>query len=365
MTRVVRVGHEADGYAPFDLVPDPARFGLDTTRVATALGDVVVRSSLRRTGTAALIMLHGAAGSWTTWTPLLAAAELRGRPLTDMVAIDLPGWGDSPFPESGRDRGVDAYARAVAEVARVLGYAEWSVVGHSLGGFIALHLAAIEPRATRGVVLVSATTFSVMRAAAHPVAGVRRMPAFVGLLAVMRAFAPGRGAASAVLRGLREIGLLRRVMAPLFARPSRVPAGVLSALADEIRPRSFCAASEEAARYRPEQHWGRIRCRVTSLRGAHDVFVRPSDDDGLRALVTHTDLQALDTAGHFAHIEVPDAVLDAVEDVARPASKRRAGAEAGAEAGAGAGAGAEAGAEAEALPQGDRPHSGAPRDPAG
>jgi len=310
-------------YAPFDLVTDPGRFGLDTTRVVTSLGEVVVRSSLRRTGTTARILLHGAAGSWTTWTPLLAAAEGRGHPLTDVVAIDLPGWGDSPFPATDRDPDVGAYAQAVAEVARVLGYTEWVVTGHSLGGFIALHLAATESRSTRGVVLVSPTTFSVMRAAAHPVAALRELPAFVGLATVMRVFARGGGAASALLRGLREIGLLRRVMAPLFARPRQVPAGVLAALADEIRPRAFTAATRVAAHYRPEQHWGLIRCAVTSLRGERDVFVRASDDVALRSLVEHAGTDSLECAGHFAHIEVPDAVLDAVEEILRPTSLRR------------------------------------------
>lgn len=283
----------------------------------TGVGEIVVRSSLRRTAGTAHLLLHGAAGSWSTWSPLLAAAAERGRPLPDVVAIDLPGWGDSPFPGSEYDPTVDAYARAAAEVARVLGYSEWTVVGHSLGGFIALHLAAIEPRATRSVVLVSPTTFSVMRAAAHPLAGLREIPAFVGLLTVMRVFAHGGGAASGLLRGLREIGLLRRVMAPLFARPRQVPPHVLSALADEIRPFSFCVASAGAARYRPEQHWPRIRCRVISLRGAHDVFVRASDDDALRSMVERADILVLDAAGHFAHIEVPDAVLDVVEEIMR------------------------------------------------
>lgn len=308
-------------YAPFDLETDAARFGLDTTVVETSLGAVVVRSSLRRTGPVARILLHGAAGSWTTWTPMLADAQSQGRPLSDVVAVDLPGWGDSPFPRRGREPSVDAYARAVAEVARVLGYTEWIIVGHSLGGFIALHLAAQEPRAAHGVVLVSPTTFSVIGAAAHPFAGLRSLPAFVGLLTVMRVFARAGGAASALLRGLREIGLLRRVMAPLFARPRQVPTGVLSALATEIRPFAFCVAADQAARYRPEEHWGRIRCSVVSLRGARDVFVRASDDDGLRELVTQVRTTTLETAGHFAHIEAPDAVLDAIHDLERPATR--------------------------------------------
>ena len=40
----------------------------------------------------ATILLHGAAGSWTTWRPLIAAlAAEAGGPVPDLVVPDLPG----------------------------------------------------------------------------------------------------------------------------------------------------------------------------------------------------------------------------------------------------------------------------------
>jgi pimeloyl-ACP methyl ester carboxylesterase len=325
---------EPAGYAPFPLVTDPARFGLETRTVVTPLGAVVVRSSRGREsgarGGTATVLLHGAAGSWTTWTPLLSAAVARGELLENLVLVDLPGWGDSPLPvragPAGRRRAregastgcpsltVDAYARTVAEVLRRLGYWEWRVVGHSLGGFIALHLAAIESQATLSVGLVSPTTFSIADAAAHPWQRSTGLPAYVALLTVMRAFAPLGGAASVLLRGLRRVGLIRPLLAPLFARPAAVPPSVIGALADDVRPRAFAVASSEAGRYDLLGSWSRIRCPVHSVRGEHDVFVTADDDRMLAAAIPDAVTSVLPGVGHFGQIESPLAVLDLLAD---------------------------------------------------
>ncbi|BDZ47438.1 hypothetical protein [Naasia aerilata] len=77
---------------PAALIPDETLLGLRRVVVDTAAGPVVARAA-ERTGGPATILLHGAAGSWTTWTPLLAEAAGSGRALADVVLIDLPGWG--------------------------------------------------------------------------------------------------------------------------------------------------------------------------------------------------------------------------------------------------------------------------------
>jgi pimeloyl-ACP methyl ester carboxylesterase len=314
-------------YAPHPLCTDPGLVGLTSRRVITRLGPLEVRTSPARTGSTATVLLHGAAGSWTTWTPLLEAARARGTELHDLVLVDLPGWGGAPLPDrplrNGRDsRTIDAYARAVMDAVRALGYLEWNLVGHSLGGFIALHLASIEPVRTRSVGLVSPTTFSVIASTAHPLRRFATLPAYSSLLAVMTVFAPLGRAASVLLRGLDRLRLLRAVVSPLFAHPSLVPGSVIATLAAEVRPEAFVIASREAGVYDPSEHWGRITCPVRSVRGEHDVFVIADDDRMLaetmtRATVTVTVLPA---AGHFGHIEAPDSVLDALADSFSPLS---------------------------------------------
>lgn len=307
-------------YSPFPLSTDPARFGLAGRVIPTALGDVTVYAEAQRTMGArtAVVMLHGAAGSWTTWTPLLRAAADStagpSGPLSDPVLIDLPGWGASPLPRDRALHTVDGYARMIATVLRELGYQEWIVLGHSLGGFIGLHLAAIEPEATRAVALISPTTFAVAEASRDPALGRRTVPSFVGLLSVMRMFAPFGRAASVLLRVAAALHLLRRIVSPLFAEPSRVDASVIRALAEEVRPRAFLLAAREAARYDPTR-WRRIRVPVRVVHGMRDAFVTASDDHGLANTVHDLRVTVLPDAGHFGHVESPFAVLDAVGDV--------------------------------------------------
>lgn len=284
--------------------------GLRRVTVPTAAGRVVVRAG-RRAGGPATILLHGAAGSWTTWTPLIADSDRSGHPLCDVVAPDLPGWGESrPLPEGA---GVAELSAAVAAVARGLGYASWHVVGHSLGGFVALDLAAREPAATLSVTLVSPTGRSVTDAVRRPVTGGRHLPGFAGMLLAMRLLRALGPAGAALLRGLRRTGLLRVLAAPLFAHPRAVHRSVADALADEIRPASFVRAAGLAARY-DTGLWRGIRCDVHAVRGRRDVFTADGDAEVFRADIPQFTERVVDDAGHFAHIEAPRAVLEAMTE---------------------------------------------------
>ncbi|BAS11073.1 putative aminoacrylate hydrolase RutD [Arthrobacter sp. Hiyo4] len=80
-------------------------------------------------------------------------------------------------------------ARAVAEVLALLGYPRWHLVGHSMGGFLGLHIAAAWPERTASVAAISATTFGVSEAAREPLRSLSRFPAFVGMRLLMRALA--------------------------------------------------------------------------------------------------------------------------------------------------------------------------------
>ncbi|WP_082486857.1 alpha/beta fold hydrolase [Frigoribacterium sp. Leaf186] len=297
------------GYAPFGLVTDPARLDLVRETVVTSHGTTVVhhappggRSGRHR----ATVMLHGAAGSWTTWTPLLLAAREAAAVVTRPVLIDLPGWGDSPEPDPGLD--VASAAAVVVEVAEVLGVTEFDLVGHSMGAFIALHLAATRPDLVLSVSVVSATSFSAIDAVSHPVRGLVRLPAFTLLRA---GFGLLPRASVTLLRGAARIGLLRALSAPVFRHVERVPRSVLEAFVAELRPRGFLAASRSGRDY-DATRWRGIDCDVAAVGGADDVFARPSDLDRLSTVVRHARTTLLDDCGHFAHVERPHETLRAL-----------------------------------------------------
>ena len=332
------------------LVLDAGTLGLERREVETTLGRVVVhiRAGVAGAGSP-LILLHGAAGSWSTWTPLIAEWDRRG----DMagrafVLVDLPGWGGSPFPDDEDAYTIEALGDAVLEAAdAALGDttleagkaspgetvlnetaldatapdaivpdahspgSRYRLVGHSLGGFVALHLAAEAPARVSRVDLVSAVSFAVIDSGAHPVRAFRRLPGFTGLLQGMRflAILPGRGAP--LVRFLTRLGLLPLLVSPLFDRRRPVHPSVVAALGVELRPRAFVAGTKRAARYPANERWRRITCPVHLVSGDRDVFVSRDDPAALARTVPTLRRTRLARTGHFAHIENLDGTLEA------------------------------------------------------
>jgi pimeloyl-ACP methyl ester carboxylesterase len=97
---------------------------------------------------APLVLLHGLGLSWRSWTPILPALEARH----DVVALDLPGFGGSPALPRGVRPTPAALTDAVAAELDRLELAAPAIAGNSLGGWLALELAA-RGRAERVVAI--------------------------------------------------------------------------------------------------------------------------------------------------------------------------------------------------------------------
>jgi pimeloyl-ACP methyl ester carboxylesterase len=98
-----------------------------------------------------LVFLHGLGGSGSTWQTVLADLAARHR----VCALDLPGHGvsDKPAPATA-DYSVAGLARAVAQALDLLGLGQAALVGHSLGGAVAMQVALDRPAAVSRLVLV-------------------------------------------------------------------------------------------------------------------------------------------------------------------------------------------------------------------
>lgn len=94
-----------------------------------------------------LVLLHGFASDALSWAPL--EAHLRDRPI---LRIDLPCHGRSPLR---RMTGFAALAAEVRQAFDGLNLDRAHLVGHSLGGALALALADTRPRAVAGLTLIA------------------------------------------------------------------------------------------------------------------------------------------------------------------------------------------------------------------
>lgn len=297
------------GYGPYELVTDPARFGLVTSTVVTLLGSCVAQHPPLRTSHRATIFLHGAAGSWTTWTPMLQVAQARGIGLGDTVLLDLPGWGDAFMTDAHSRQTVEAIASLVKAAADELGYTEWDLVGHSLGGFVALHLASTSPQCVLSVGMVSGTTFAVIRSVEHPIRNFARLPGFIMLWRVMQFLAILGPAGTGLVRGLGRVGVLRPATFPLFRHWRAVPKSQSTALAHELRPLAFSAAARATLGYDAMAQWSKIECPVRATKGDRDVFVTDDDLATLGRLLPDSIRSVIADCGHFGNVERPTEVL--------------------------------------------------------
>jgi len=97
-----------------------------------------------------LLFIHGLGGTMNNWRPTIEHFRERYR----VIALDLPSCGESGHSEA--DHGLDFFAGVIRGLLARLGVEEVTVIGHSLGGLITLHLALERPGMVEEMVLVDA-----------------------------------------------------------------------------------------------------------------------------------------------------------------------------------------------------------------
>src|SRR5688572_24952410 len=103
----------------------------------------------RQAGTGPLlVMIHGIAGSSGTWVPVMPLLAER----YTVIAPDLLGHGESAKPRG--DYSLGAYASGIRDLLGVLGHDRATIVGHSLGGGVAMQFAYQFPQMAERLVLV-------------------------------------------------------------------------------------------------------------------------------------------------------------------------------------------------------------------
>lgn len=121
-----------------------------TSALTTSCGLV---SLTRRGNGRPIVLLHDLASSQESFNALAEALEGR----MHVIQIDLLGHGASDLRPT--DLSIAAQSEAVAEVLQDLGLEQTVLVGHSLGGSVAIRLAAYRPELAARLVLISSGTY--------------------------------------------------------------------------------------------------------------------------------------------------------------------------------------------------------------
>ena len=240
-----------------------------------------------------LALLHGFLGSGRNLATLargLAAAA----PDYSVYAFDLPGHGGSPPLPPHAD--LETLARAVISATRALDAAPWTVVGHSLGGRVALKASLLEPAAVARMTVLDITP------SALPPGGetARVVEALVGAPAV----ATSRAAFRTWFTGAGLSPMLTDWLLLNLARDG-----------DQLRWRIDRRALVALyPRINAEDLWRAVDARgdrgLHVVRGALSSYVSDAECRRLEAAGARVD--TIEGAGHFVHVDRPAETLDRI-----------------------------------------------------
>jgi len=243
-----------------------------------------------------LILVHGlggAAANWIELAPLLA-------PRRRLLIPDLPGHGGSAALAAAPS--LSAFADRVLELGAREEMLPAPLVGHSMGGVVALRAAVRHPQHVAALVL----------AAAAGITSARRRSDYAlrmfGFLQPARRIAPYRRvvARSPVLKTL-VFGYV--MVADAGALPPRAAESVLAGPALHVDTSS---AARALVADDPRPDLDRVRCPSLVLWGARDHQL-PIGDAFDYARRLRAPIRAIAGCGHLLTVERPDACADAIE----------------------------------------------------
>jgi pimeloyl-ACP methyl ester carboxylesterase len=241
-----------------------------------------------------IVLIHGfgtANTSWSTVGPLLARAGYA------TYALDLGGFGLSSKAWEA-SYGHPDQADLVAAWMEHLGLDTAMIVGHSMGGNVAAHLALRHPQRVTRLVLAAPAILNGLVATPRQLSGLVQVPAL-------------RLAARLAVRWLIKRGDFSQFEAsnPQVLRVFRT--------ADWDQALVAAARDSWANQLSPEQLRS-IKVATLLLWGTDDRTIPVTDSTRLKALLPHARFVSMPGAGHMAHEEDPhgfvDRVLSAMED---------------------------------------------------
>lgn len=251
-----------------------------------------------------LVLVHGISQDARTWEPL---APWLGDDVR-LVAPDLPGHGSSDRPPG--DHSIAGYATTVRDLVVALGLGRVTIVGHSLGGGVALQFAYQFPDLTGRLVLLDSGGLGrdvspLLRAAVLPGAG-----PVLQLLSSR----PVTRVARATTRGARALG--RRRAATDVREMRRGIAG----LADPEVRHAFLRTVRTSIGIGGQRVSASDRLYLAGtlptliLWGADDRIIPPRHGRDAHAAIPGSRLEVVAGAGHFPHLDAPRRVAALMRD---------------------------------------------------
>jgi abhydrolase domain-containing protein 6 len=266
------------------LAKEERKAGLSLAAAKLSFGHVAYlqRSGAGDAAPQAVLMLHGAAADRSAW---LRLARHLDRQFT-LVIPDLPGHGQSAA-DAGLDYSIAAQAARIKELLCALTVGRVHVVANSMGGAIALHLAATWPDLVRSLTLISS-------------AGVEASPSWLQLHVARTGSNP--------MIDIDQAADLRTMLGIGMQAPPYIPRWMLAAMARNYARRKainqkICADMlldlDQSAKL------DAIAARALIIWGACDKVLHVDSGALLAQRLANSERVVLDGVGHVAMVEAP------------------------------------------------------------
>lgn len=240
------------------------------------------------------LLIHGWSSSWYALSPLLPTLYQRYH----CVAVDLPGFGESP-PLPVRAT-IDGYVDLLARLIQALSERPVVLIGHSMGGMISLTLALRYPELVERLVLLCPTISGNLSLFIN---------LFMAPFVAMERFA--------VTRKLVEVlepqmlSVTDRLLRPaLFADQSGITAEEYARIrADARRPGQGRVRAECFQAMREHDLRGKlggIKTAALFIWGMEDNTVPLRDASVIATEWPDADLRVIPNAGHWPQFETPE-----------------------------------------------------------
>lgn len=236
------------------------------------------------------MLLHGFLGSGRN---LGAVARGWGAldPHLRFVLPDLPGHGRSPPlpPEAS----LESVAQGILDLAAHLGLDDpFDIVGHSLGGRVALQVRLLQPNRVRRVTLLDISPGPITSEDTTHVARV---------LAEAEDRAPSR---EAMRDALEARGLSRGLVEWLLMSGDPSPDGFVWRI-DRAALERLHATTQRVDLWAAVEH---PKAETRCIRGGDSTYVSPNDE--ARLLAAGVEVVVLEGAGHFLHVDRREALVE-------------------------------------------------------
>ena len=251
-----------------------------------------------------VLLIHGLMSSSATWTDQVQRLAVRHR----VIAPDLFGHGASDKPVG--DYSLGAHAASLRDLFDTIGVSSAIVVGHSLGGGIALQLAYLFPDRVDALVLVSSGGLG---RELNPVLRAATLPGSELVLPML---------ASDFVHGLGDVALSvwSKVGLPRVSPSTDEAWRSLRSLADGDTRRAFLATSRSVIDVGGQTVSAQNRLAGFASRpslliwGARDRMIPAAHVDNARRELPASRVEILARSGHFPHADEPDRFAGVVDD---------------------------------------------------